>query len=274
MNFFNNNPHFDKAIELCIAYTPKLVLAIILLVFGGKIINSIVVLFKKSLEKKEVDSSLIGFLTSIFKIIGQVSLYISIAGILGIETTSFIAILGAAGLAVGMALQGTLGNFAGGTLIILLKPFKVGDYIEAQGFSGTVKNIQIFCTVLNTPDNKTIILPNGPLSTSSIINYSTEKTRRVDMTFGIGYNDDLKLAKNTLLSIGNADSRILKEPGLFVAVSELADSSVNFTFRAHVDAADYWGVYFDTIEKVKLTFDELNISIPYPQQDLHLHQLK
>ena len=190
---------------------------------------------------------------------------------LGVEMTSFIAILGAAGLAVGMALSGTLQNFAGGVMLLIFKPFKVGDFIEAQGYAGVVKEIQIFNTIITTGDNKTIIIPNGGLSTSSMVNYSTMPTRRVDWTFGIGYGDDVDKAKEVLKKLLSEDARILKDPEPFIAVSELADSSVNFVVRAWVNGADYWGVFFDMNEKVYKTFDKEGLNIPYPQMDVHIH---
>jgi small conductance mechanosensitive channel len=224
--------------------------------------------------KRDVDESLRGFLKSLFSILLKIMLIISIASMIGIEMTSFIAILGAAGLAVGLALSGTLQNFAGGVIILLLKPFKVGDFIEAQGYMGTVKQIQIFNTILKTPDNKTIIIPNGGLSTSSMTNFSTEPQRRVDMKFGIGYGDDTDKAKKVIMSLVEADERILKEPEPFVAVSELGDSSVNFVVRVWVNAADYWGVYFDMHNNIYNTFNKEGLNIPFPQMDVHLHQQK
>lgn len=197
-------------------------------------------------------------------------LVISVVTILGISTTSFVAIIGAAGLAVGLALQGGLANFAGGVLILIFKPFKVGDVLEAQGYTGKVHEIQVFNTILKTPDNKTIIIPNGGLSNGSMVNYSTEPTRRVDMTFGIGYSDDIAKAKSVLQKLIDSDSRILKDPAPMIVVSELADSSVNFAVRTWCNAADYWGIFFDMQEKVKLEFDKENISIPYPQTDVHV----
>ena len=185
--------------------------------------------------------------------------------------TSFIAILGAAGLAVGMALSGTLQNFAGGVMILIFKPFKVGDVIDAQGYLGAVKEIQIFNTVLTTPDNKTIIIPNGGLSTSSMTNYSTEETRRVDWTIGIGYGDDVDKAEQVIKRMCDEDTRILKDPEVFIAVSELADSSVNFAVRAWVKSDDYWGVFFDMNKKVYKVFAEEGLNIPFPQMDVHVH---
>ena len=192
---------------------------------------------------------------------------------LGIEMTSFVAILGAAGLAVGMALSGTLQNFAAGVMILIFKPFKNGDFIEAQGHIGIVSEIQIFNTILKSLDNKTIIIPNGGLSNSSMTNYSTEPTRRVDWTFGIGYGDKTENAKEVLLRLMNEDARIISTPEApFVAVSELGDSSVNFAVRAWVKSEDYWGVFFDMNEKVYNTFDKEGLNIPYPQMDVHVHK--
>jgi small conductance mechanosensitive channel len=185
--------------------------------------------------------------------------------------TSFVAILGAASLAVGMALSGTLQNFAGGVMILIFKPFKVGDVIEAQGYTGGVADIQIFNTILKTPDNKTIIIPNGGLSTGSMVNYSTEARRRVDWTVGIGYGDDADKAKEVLLGMLNDDSRILKDPAPFIAISALADSSVNFTVRAWVEAPNYWGVFFDLNKRVYKEFGKHGLNIPFPQMDIHVH---
>ena len=190
---------------------------------------------------------------------------------LGVQMTSFVAILGAAGLAVGMALSGMLSNFAGGVMILIFKPFKAGDFIEAQGHMGTVSEIQIFNTILLTPDNKTIIIPNGGLSTGSMTNFSTEPQRRVDMTFGIGYGDDTAKAREVMMGLINADDRILKDPEPFVAVSELADSSVNFVVRVWCNAADYWGIYFDMQEKIYNTFNTEGLNIPFPQMDVHVY---
>jgi len=191
---------------------------------------------------------------------------------MGIEMTSFIAILGAAGLAVGMALSGTLQNFAGGVMILIFKPFKVGDVLQAQGFTGSVSEIQIFNTIMKTPDNKTIIIPNGGLSTSSMVNFSTEAKRRVDWTIGIAYGDDADKAREVIKRLCDEDSRILKDPEVFIAVSALADSSVNFTVRAWVNAPDYWGVHFDLNEKVYKTFAGEGLNIPFPQMDVHVHK--
>lgn len=261
----------DQAITLIIQYGPNLVLAILTLVIGLWVIKAVVKALKRTFEKKEYDPSLETFILSLTRMLLKVMLVISVVGMIGVEMTSFIAILGAAGLAVGLALSGTLQNFAGGVMILLFKPFKVGDVLEAQGFIGKVNAIQIFNTILKTPDNKTIILPNAPLSSGTMVNYSTEPTRRVDMTFGIGYDDDIDKAKAAIQALIDADERILKDPAPFIAVSELADSSVNFVVRVWVNSADYWGVHFDTIEAVKKEFDRQDICIPYPQRDVHMH---
>ncbi len=260
--------------ELVMTYGLKVVYALVTLVIGLWIIRIIMNAIVRAMTKKDVEPSLRQFLKSLLSMLLKVLLFIAVISMLGIEMTSFVAILAAAGFAVGMALSGTLQNFAGGVMIILFKPFKVGDFIDAQGYTGTVKEIQIFNTILKTPDNKTIIIPNGGLSTGSLTNFSTEPQRRVDFTFGIGYEDDIDKARNVILGLIDKDERILKDPAPFVAVSELADSSVNFVVRVWANAADYWGIYFDMTENVKKAFDKEGISIPYPQTDVHLHQVK
>lgn len=265
------NIYTQKAIEFAVSYGPKVIGAIIVLIIGWWIVGKVVKSLKSVMQKREMDAGLVSFLGSLVGAILKVLLIISVASIVGVETTSFVAVIGAAGFAVGLALQGSLANFAGGALIMIFKPYRVGDFIETQGYAGIVKEIQIFVTILTTGDNKTIIIPNGPLAGGSLINYSTQDTRRVDMTFGIGYNDDIKLAKETLEQLLKEDERIMEHVGNLVAVSELADSSVNFVVRAWVKAPDYWGVFFDMQEKVKLTFDAKGISIPFPQQDVHMH---
>jgi small conductance mechanosensitive channel len=192
----------------------------------------------------------------------------------GVAMTSFIAILGAAGLAVGLALSGTLQNFAGGVMILIFKPFKAGDFIDAQGYMGTVKEIQIFNTILKTPDNKTVIIPNGGLATGAMVNFSTEPQRRVDWTFGIAYGDDADKAKAVLLDLLKSDKRVLADPEPFVAISALDDSSVNFTARAWANAADFWSLFFDMNQKVYQTFPQKGLNIPFPQMDVHLHNSK
>lgn len=261
-----------KIYDLAVVYGGKIILAIVVLIIGLWIVKAIVKAFDRMMVKKDTDTSLRPFLKSLVSALLKVMLIISVMSIVGIPMTSFIAILGAAGLAVGLALSGTLQNFAGGVMILTFKPFKVGDFIDAQGYMGTVSQIQIFNTILKTPDNKTIIIPNGGLSTSSMTNFSTEATRRVDFTFGIGYSDDIDKAKAVIEGLVKADSRILKDPAYFIAVSELADSSVNFVVRVWANAGDYWGIHFDLIENVKKAFDKENISIPFPQTDVHVYK--
>ena len=232
-------------------YAPSVLLAIITLVFGLWIVGVLSRSFRRVLKKRDVDPSLTPFLSSLFSSSLKVLLGLSILSMVGIEVTSFIAILGAASFAVGLALQGSLQNFAGGVMVLLFKPFKVGDYVEMAGYSGSVKEIQIFVTILTTPDNKTIIIPNGQVSSSSMVNYSKEPTRRVDFTVGIGYGDSMKEAKSTLLNIAKGDERVHPDPEPFVGVVELADSSVNIAFRVWVDSSNYWLLFCDFNEKIK-----------------------
>jgi len=268
----NTEEIINQITQMTLLYGPKLIGAIAVWIIGGWVIKAIGSGVEKALKKSKTDPSLMPFITGIVNGLLKVMLVITVLGMLGIEMTSFIAILGAAGLAVGMALSGTLQNFAGGVMILIFKPFKVGDVLEAQGYIGSVSEIQIFNTIMKTPDNKTIIIPNGGLSTSSMINYSTEATRRVDWTIGIGYGDDVDKAREVIKRLCDEDSRILKDPELFIAVSALADSSVNFAVRAWVNSADYWGVYFELNEKVYKTFENEGLNIPYPQMDVHIHK--
>ena len=262
----------EKIIDNALVYGPKLILAIVVWVVGSWLIKLLAGGFGKAMDKGGTDPSLKPFLKGLAVGLLKVMLVISVLSMIGIQMTSFIAVLGAAGLAVGMALSGTLQNFAGGVMILIFKPFKNGDVIEAQGFIGSVSEIQIFNTILKTPDNKTIVIPNGGLSTSSMVNYSTEELRRVDWTIGIGYGDDVDKARQVIKKLSDEDSRILKDPEVFIAVSELADSSVNFAVRAWVNAADYWGVFFDMNEKVYKTFGLEGLNIPFPQMDVHVHK--
>ncbi|MCK4288377.1 MAG: mechanosensitive ion channel, partial [Bacteroidales bacterium] len=242
--------------DLAIEYGLKLLLAIITLIIGLWIIRIIIKAIVRMMEKRKVDATIRQFLRSLLSMLLKILLIISVISMLGVEMTSFIAILAAAVLSVGMALSGTFQNFAGGVMLVLFRPFKVGDFIKAQGYTGTVKEIQIFNTILKTPDNKTVIIPNGGLSTNAMTNYSNEPTRRVDFTFGIGYDDDIDKARTVIEGIINSDERILKEPEPFIAVSELADSSVNFVVRVWVNSADYGGVLFSMPENIKKTFDK------------------
>lgn len=264
----------DDLMALAQDYGLRLISAILTVVIGLWIAKAITNGVKRMMQKKDVDISLQPFLGGIVSALLKILVCITALGMLGVQMTSFIAILGAAGLAVGMALSGTLSNFAGGVMILIFKPFKAGDFIEAQGHMGTVSEIQIFNTILKTPDNKTIIIPNGGLSTGSMTNFSTEPLRRVDMTFGIGYGDSIEKAKEVLGKIIEADDRILKDPEPFVRVSQLGDSSVNFAVRLWCSGADYWGIYFDMNEKVYDTFAENGLNIPFPQMDVHVHNTK
>ncbi len=254
-----------------LTYGPRLAGALATLIIGWWVIKIIQRTLRKNFEKREMEPSLRGFLNSMIGILLKVMLLISVIGMMGVQMTAFVAILGAAGLAFGMAMSGTLQNFAGGVIILIFKPFKAGDYIEAQGHSGTVNEIQIFNTILKTPDNKTVIIPNSGLSSGSMINYSTEPQRRVDFVFGIGYGDDVDKAKNILMKLIKADERILTDPEPFIAVNELGSSSVNLVVRVWADAENYWGIYFDFNELVYKTFDKEGINIPFPQMDLHIN---
>lgn len=262
----------NTAIEMAMSYGPQLILAIVVLFIGLWLIKRIARLTAKAMERSNAEPTLAKFLSSMVSIGLKALLLISVASMIGIETTSFIAILAAAGLAVGLALQGTLANFAGGVLVLLFRPYKIGDFIEAQGISGSVIEIQIFSTVLTSGDNKRIIVPNGVISNGIITNYSTEATRRVDFVFGIGYEADIGKAKTIITRLLEADERTLADPAPLVVVSELAESSVNLTVRVWANASDYSGLKYAMTEKVKLAFDEEGISIPYPQQDVHLFE--
>ena len=246
------------------AFSMKVVVCILLLFIGLKLINIICNKVNKIMVKSKVEPTLNQFLCSIFKIVLKILLVLSILSTLDVKVISFVAILGAASFAIGMALQGSLANFAAGVIIIILKPFKVGDFVQISGLSGTVSSIQIFSTILKTPDNLTIILPNGPIISSNIINYSIEENRRVDFVFGVDYSTDLKFAKKIITEVVENHKLVLKDPGVFVAVGELADSSVNFTVRVWVKSEDYWTVHFEIIEAMKLKLDTENIGIPYP----------
>ncbi|WP_244828278.1 mechanosensitive ion channel family protein [Carboxylicivirga sediminis] len=270
INGFDWKPIYDWVIANGI----RLLAAILIAVIGLWIINKIVKGFKKLLATRGVDETLVPFIISLTSVTLKVLLFISVISYLGVQMTSFIAILGAAGLAVGMALSGTLQNFAGGVILLILKPFKVGDFIEAQGHTGLVKEIQIFNTILTTPDNKVVIIPNGGLSTGAMTNYSKEETRRVDFVFGIGYDDDIDKARNIIIEVAGKQELILKDPAIFVGVLEHGDSSINLVTRVWAKTSDYWTVYFYMMEFVKKEFDKQGISIPFPQRDVHLFNEK
>lgn len=266
----NLNEYLEQIKGLILVYGGRVVLAILVLIIGLWIIKRIVKIVSKTMHKRDVDESLRPFLTSIIGALLKVMLVISVAGMVGVQVTSFIAVLGAAGLAVGLALQGSLSNFAGGVLILLLKPFKVGDFIDTGTHSGTVREIQIFYTYITTTQNQEIIIPNGDLSNNAIKNFSFHDTRRLDVTFSISYNDDIDLAKRTLENIIKQDPRFLTDPSHDIFVDKLADNSVNIHVRAWLKSSDFWNVSNNISEVVKKAFDAQNISIPFPQRSIHL----
>ena len=266
MNFSN---YTDTLFMYSGQYGLKIIAALIIFFIGKYAIKKITDISKKMMFKAKVDHTLVEFLDNVIYFALLIVVMLASLNALGINTTSFLTIFGAASLAIGLALKDSLSNIGAAVLIIIFRPFKVGDFIDAAGASGTVKDINLFSTIVTTGDNKVIIVPNSSIIGGNITNYSDKPTRRVSHVFGIGYDDDLKLAKETLLQIMNDDERVLKEPAPFVAVGELANSSVNLVFRAWVKTEDYWNVHFDMLEKVKLAFDEKGISIPYPQIDIH-----
>lgn len=259
-----------KAQELVAFYGLKLIAAIAIMIIGIWVAKLARRICTKVMENRKVDPILISFTRSILYIGLLAFVAIAALGQLGVQTTSFIAVLGAAGLAIGLALQGSLANFAAGFLMIVFRPFKVGDYIEAGGTAGTVEGVHIFTTDLVTPDNKVVIVPNGQIMGGPIINYSAKETRRVDLVIGVGYEDDLNKVKSVLEGIIAGDSRILSDPGPTIGVLELADSSVNFAVRVWTQSSDYFPVHFAMLKSVKERFDAEGISIPYPQSDVHM----
>jgi small conductance mechanosensitive channel len=265
---------FQKVYDLLMVYGLKVIAAIAIFIIGRWVAKGFRSVTQRLMEKRNVDPTITGFVGNLTYMALLVFVIIAALGQLGIQTTSFIAILGAAGLAIGLALQGSLSNFAAGFLMLIFKPFKVGDYVEAAGVAGTVEAIQIFTTTLKTPDNKTVIIPNSGVTSGNIINWTVKGTRRVDLVFGISYDDDIDKAKQIMADVLAKDDKILKDPPLQIAVSELADSSVNFVVRPWVNIEDYWGVYFNAIENIKKAFDAAGISIPYPQRDVHMYEHK
>lgn len=266
------NDIITKIWELLTIYGLRSVFAVVVFIVGRWVAKFLKNLVKKIMNKKEVEPTIVSFVVNMTYIALLVFVVLAALGQLGIQTTSFIAVVGAAGLAIGLALQGSLSNFAAGFLMIIFRPFNVGDYIEGAGVAGTVEAIHIFTTQLRTPDNKTVIIPNAKLTADNITNYTIKGTRRVDMVFGIGYGDDIDKAKKILTDIIEKDERVLKDPATKIAVVELADSSVNFIVRPWVKGDDYWNVYFDTTENVKKSFDAEGISIPFPQRDVHVYK--
>jgi small conductance mechanosensitive channel len=264
------NDFIAKALNAGIDLGGRILAALIIFIIGKFLINWANRLFATMLQKRKVDASIQSFLKSIVNITLLVMLFLAVIGKLGIELTSFAALLASVGVAVGMALSGNLSNFAGGVIILVFRPYKVGDYIEAStGASGTVTDIQIFHTVLTTPDNKIIFAPNGAMSSAVVTNYSRKETRRLDFTFGVEYGTDFQQARTILMEIINEDTRILQDPAPFVELGALADSSVNITVRVWVNASDYWAVNFDMNKNVYATFNEKGISFPFPQLTVH-----
>ncbi len=262
----------EKGLDLSLDLGIKVLTALAIYYIGRTVVRFAVRALRTVMQRQEVDKTLETFICNLVRTALMVVLVIAVIGALGVETTSFIAIFGAAGLAVGLALQGSLSNFASGVLIVLFRPYRVGDFIEAAGIAGSVEQVQILTTVLKTGDNKQIIVPNSQIMDSIITNYSANNTRRIDMVIGVGYDDDLDKVRATIKELIEADSRILAEPAPLIAVAELADSSVNFFVRPWVNSSDYWAVRFDLTEAIKKRFDKDDISFPYPQQDVHLYK--
>jgi len=260
--------------ELLPVYGLKFAAAVVVFIVGRWIAKILTRLLRRLMERSKIDPTLVKFAGSVTYIALMTFVIVAALAQIGIQTTSFIAVLGAAGLAIGLALQGSLSNFAAGFLMILFRPFKVGDFIEGAGTAGTVEEIQIFTTQVLTPDNKTVIIPNAKLTGDNIVNYTKRGTRRVDMVFGIGYGEDIDKARAIMADIIAKDERILKEPEPKIAVSELADSSVNFVVRPWSKASDYWNVYFDVTENIKKALDAAGINIPFPQRDVHIYEHK
>ncbi|MEL6187429.1 MAG: mechanosensitive ion channel domain-containing protein [Myxococcota bacterium] len=263
--------YYGKAIELVMTFGPKLVLALFTLIFGLIIIGWLTRLSLRIMERTKVNATLRPFLASLISWLAKALLLISVASMVGIETTSFVAVIGAAGLAVGLALQGSLSNFAGGTLIMIFRPYEVGDLIEAQGQLGVVKEIQIFTTILQSLENKRIIVPNGPLANGNIINYTAEGKLRVDTVIGISYGANIDQAKAALMEMMTSNPLVLNDPAPSVNVLELGDSSVNLAVRPYCRPEHYWDVYFHCYEQGKKTLDAVGIEIPFPQRDVHIH---
>jgi len=263
-----------KIWELLTIYGLKVLAAIAVLILGRWVAKGLTGFTEKIMNKRQVDPTVVSFVANMTYIGLLVFVVLAALGQLGIQTTSFIAVIGAAGLAIGLALQGSLSNFAAGFLMIIFRPFKVGDFIEGAGVAGTVEKIQIFTTQLKTPDNKTIIIPNAKLSGDNIVNFSAKGTRRVDMVFGIGYGDDMDKARKIITDVIDNDHRVLKDPPPKIAVLALGDSSVDFAVRPWVKVSDYWDLWFDVTETIKKRFDADGVSIPFPQRDVHVYSHK
>ena len=263
-----------KIQDVVVFYGLKIIAALAIFIIGRWIARGIQTFTGKIMNKRNVDPTIVSFVGRLVYI--ALITFVALAALaqLGIQTTSFIAVIGAAGLAIGLALQGSLANFAAGFLMIIFKPFKAGDYIEGGGAAGTVEKIEVFTTQIVTVDNKLVIVPNAKMMSDNIVNYSAKDTRRVDLDFGVSYSDDIDKVRKAIREVVDKDARILKTPEAMILVKELADSSVNFQLRAWVKSGDYWGVHFDVIEAVKKLFDVEGISIPFPQTDVHLYEHK
>ncbi|MDN7124455.1 mechanosensitive ion channel [Pseudidiomarina sp. 1APP75-32.1] len=258
--------------ELIVSYTIKFVVAILILIIGKMIANSVAKLIGRGMQRKGVDGAVISFLSAIVKSVIFIAAVLMALSQVGVQTTSFIAILGAAGLAIGLSLQGSLSNMASGVLIITFRPFRAGEYVEAGGVAGTVQEVNIFQTVLKTPDNKVVFVPNAQITSQPITNYSREDTRRVDLLIGVSYDADLHKTKEVLESVLKADDRLLEDPAWNIQVHALNNSSVDFIVRPWVNVGDYWPVYWDLMREIKIALDKNDIGIPYPQMDVHLHK--
>lgn len=263
---------FEENQASIVLYAGRFVVATLIIIAGFVLSGMLSRSMVKRLDKRSIDNAVVSFLAGIVRTIVVIASLLMALSHVGIQTTSFIAVLGAAGLAVGLALQGSLSNFASGVIIMINRPFRSGDYVDAGGIGGTVMNIELFQTVLHTPDNKVVIVPNSEITNSPITNFSRLPTRRVDFVIGVSYNADLKKTREVLLQIIDEDDRVLPEPAPRVSVNELADSSVNFIVRPWVNSEDYWPLYWEMLEKIKIRLDENGIGIPFPQMDVHLHQ--
>jgi small conductance mechanosensitive channel len=270
---YNINSWLIDNSELLVQYGVNIITAVLILMIGNMIVKGIANSVAKVLAKKEMDPAVVEFIHGLVRYLLFVIVLIAALGRIGVQTASVVAVIGAAGLAVGLALQGSLSNFAAGILIVAFRPFKSGDYVEVSGVAGSVEAIQIFQTVLKTPDNKMVIVPNSSVIGGAITNYSRHAIRRVDLTIGVSYKADLKLTKQVLRSLVEADARVLKDKDITIGVVALADSSVNFVVRPWVKTEDYWGLYFDLMQGIKEALDENGIEIPFPQMDVHLNKL-
>lgn len=260
----------NRLLDWAMSNGVKILIGLIILGVGWKLIKKLMKIFNSFSSRKEIDSTLHSFLGAFLELALKALLIICVLGYVGFEITGLAALLASAGFALGLALQGSLSNFAGGVIILVMRPFQIGDYIESSSHSGTVEKIELFYTHLITPDNKAIMIPNGALSNSTIVNYSSKDTRRVDLVFGVGYEDDILHVKRVLSNIIDSCDLILKNPEPFINICEHGDSSVNIAVRVWTKTSDYWNVYFYLIEQAKIKFDEENINIPYPQMDLHI----